>query len=215
LVTRYYEGALHRNNTPNSIALNSAAVPRQSLIRRALVSYLRRLLWYIVKSLLVLTMVLGMLIIAFYTAMNSANIMVLLKDGMAVRAQVIMMGAEPQPLTKYFQNEFLAVDTKLRVGLTNESPYADYSITGIDHRVSLEWMWCWPWDDIAHADFVESVPKIDGRIKAALRVEAEKNDPDRVYPPAWDTVKYRATLKRDTQSGRWKIQSITVLEARR
>ena len=175
-------------------------------------SYLRRLLWYIVKCLLVLTMVLGMLIIAFYTAMNSANIMILLQDGMAVRAQVIMMGAQPDPLMKYFQNEFLVADTRLQVSLTNESPYANYSITGIDHRVSLEWMWCWPWDEIAHADFVESVPKIDGRIKAALRVEAEKNDPDSVYPPDWSTVKYRATLVRE--GGRWKIQSLKPIETR-
>ena len=175
-------------------------------------SYLRRLLWYIGKCLLVVTMVLGMLIIAFYTAMNTANIMVLLKDGMALRAQVIMMRAEPQPLLKYFQNDFLAADTKLRVGLTSESPYANYSVTGIDHRVSMEWMWCWPWDDIAHADFIESVPKIDGRIKAALRAEAEKNDPNSVYPPAWNTAKYRATLIRE--GGRWKIQSLKLIETR-
>ena len=52
--------------------------------------YLRRFLWYIAKRLLGLTILLGVLIIAFYMAMNTANITILLKDGMAMRAEVIM-----------------------------------------------------------------------------------------------------------------------------
>lgn len=173
-------------------------------------SYLRRLLWYIAKCLLIATMILGALIIAFYTAMNTANIMVLLQDGMALRAQVIIMDAEPQQLLKYFQNEHLAADTTLYIGMSNDSPYANYSVTGIDHRVKMEWMWCWPWDDVARADFVESVPKIDGRIKSSLRAEAEKNDPASIYPPAWQTNRYRATLVRE--GGKWKIASLKPLE---
>lgn len=173
-------------------------------------SYLHRLLWYIAKCLLITTMLLGALIIAFYTAMNTANIMVLLKDGMALRAQVIIMGTEPQQLLQYFQNDFLAADTTLRIGVSGDSPYAKYNVTGIDHRLKLERMWCWPWDDVARADFVESVPKIDGRIKSPLRADAEKNDPSSVYPPEWSTAKYRATLVR--VKGRWKIASIKPLD---
>ena len=169
-------------------------------------SYLRRLLWYIAKCLLIASVLLGVLIIAFYTAMNSANIMVLLKDGMALRAQVIMMDEEPQQLMKYFQSDFLSADTQLLAGMSDESPYSDYAITGIDHRVKMEWMWCWPWDDVAHADFVESIPKIDGRIQPSLRADAEQNDPASVYPPPWQAARYRATLVRE--SGHWKIASI-------
>ncbi len=173
-------------------------------------SYLRRFLWYIAKYLLGLTMVFGGLIIIFYMAMNTANITILLKDGMAMRAQVIMMEKESTELTKYFQSEFVSVDTALNIGLSINSPYKNYTITGIDHRIQMEWMWCWPWDDVARADFVESVPKIDGRIISSLRADAEKNDPRSVYPPAWSTSRYRATLVRE--NGRWKIQSIKLLE---
>lgn len=173
-------------------------------------SYLRRFLWYIAKHLFALTMLFGALIIAFYMAMNTANITILLKDGMALRAQVIMMNKDEGELTKYFQSEFLAADTALSIGLSESSPYTNYSITGIDHRLSLEWMWCWPWDDTARADFVESIPKIDGRINSSLRAEAEEKDPASVYPPAWTSARYRATLVRE--GGRWKIQSIKLLE---
>ncbi len=173
-------------------------------------SYLRRFLWYIAKHLLVLTMLFGALIIAFYMAMNTANITILLQDGMALRAQVIMMDEDPQELYKYFQSDFVQLDTALNLSQSDASPYANYTVNGIDHRVGLEWMWCWPWDSTARADFTESVPKIDGRIVSSLRAEAEKNDPASVYPPAWKSARYRATLVRE--AGRWKIASIKQLE---
>lgn len=172
--------------------------------------YLRRFLWYIAKHLLAVTVLFGVLIIAFYMAMNTANITILLKDGMALRAQVVMMEHESEELTKYFQQNFINLDTAINLSMNGESPYEDYTVTGIDHRLQLEWMWCWPWDDIARADFVESVPKIDGRIKSSLRAEAEENDPDRLTPPEWSSARYRATLVRD--GGRWKIASLKLLE---
>jgi len=177
--------------------------------RRLPVSYLRRFLWYIAKHLLAVTIIFGALIITLYMAMNTANITILIKDGMALRAQVVMMDKNPQELTKYFQSDFVKIDTALNIGMSGESPYLAYTITGIDHRISLEWMWCWPWDDVARADFVESVPKIDGRIKPGLRAEVEAKDPSRVYPPSWMSARYRATLIRE--GGRWKIASIKQL----
>ena len=172
--------------------------------------YLRRVLWYIAKRLLGLTILAGVLIIAFYLTMNTANITILLKDGMAMRAEVIMKQEDPTDLTKYFDENFLQVDAALKAGLSDTSPYKDYNITGIDHRLSLEWMWCWPWDNTASANFVESVPKIDGRIKSSLRQQAEEADPSRVYPPDWTSGRYVATLVR--VNGRWKIASIKLLE---
>lgn len=171
--------------------------------------YLRRFLWYIAKHLLGITVLFGALIITFYMAMNTANITILLQDGMALRAQVIMMDREPEELTKYFQPEFVALDTALNIE-REESPYADYTINGIDHRIQMEWMWCWPWEELARADFVESVPKIDGRIKSGLRAEVEQEDPMRLNPPAWTTARYRATLVRD--GGHWKIESLKLVE---
>lgn len=62
-----------------------------------------------------------MLVIAFYMAMNTANITILLKDGMAMRAEVVMMEENPEQLSKYFEDNFLQVDTVLNIGLSDSS----------------------------------------------------------------------------------------------
>ena len=50
--------------------------------------YLRRLIWYIATRLMIITGILGLMTIAFYFSMNASNIQIILKDGMARRAQV-------------------------------------------------------------------------------------------------------------------------------
>ena len=62
--------------------------------------YLRRLIWHIASRLLIVTVVLGMMVIGFYYAMNMANMQVVLKDGMARRAQVVMMQEDASELSK-------------------------------------------------------------------------------------------------------------------
>ena len=63
--------------------------------------YLRRLIWFIASRLLVILLVLGLLTVAFYFSMNATNIYIIIKDGMARRAQVIMMD-EPASWTTTF-----------------------------------------------------------------------------------------------------------------
>ena len=42
--------------------------------------YLRRLVWHIASRLLVVCLVLGLMVVAFYYAMNVTNIYIVLKD---------------------------------------------------------------------------------------------------------------------------------------
>ena len=62
--------------------------------------YLRRLIWYVSTRLMVLVAVLGLAVLCFYFFMNATNIYVILKDGMAKRAQTVMMGADQEELKK-------------------------------------------------------------------------------------------------------------------
>ena len=172
--------------------------------------YFRRLVWFAATRLLVAVAVLGVFVMAFYFAMNAANIYVILKDGMARRAQVILMGEEDVKLEKYFSPACLYQDEMLRVTAEEGAVYTNYyDITGIDHRLNLEYVWCWPWDDTASATFVERVVGIDGRIKSSLRAQGLEMGLT-VSPPAWQTIRYDAILVRE--NGRWIIRDVSQRE---
>ena len=169
--------------------------------------YLRRLMWHIARQLLIILFILSILIVVFYYAMNSANIYVLLKDGMARRAQVVMMGDDASVLLDYFSPSCIERDKILQDVSNGGSVYTNYySINGIDHRLSLVSVWCWPWEDIARAVFVEDVAGIDGKLLSYRRQEASQAGLDSV-PPAWQKIRYSAILTRE--SGRWMIRSLT------
>jgi hypothetical protein len=173
---------------------------------------LRRFVWYLASRLLILLLLLGFAVVTFYYAMNATNISVVLKDGMALRAQVIMMDEDPAELTKFFQPNYLQRDENLLQALDGKSPYTIYTIRGIDHRLELKWMWCWPWDTTAKAEFTERIPRIDGRInrqyeQTAIVLYGEDNYES---PPRWQSAYYTASLVKENDQ--WKIRSIQVKE---
>ncbi len=172
---------------------------------------LRRTIWYVASRLLVICLVLGMMVVAFYYAMNTTNIYVVLKDGMARRAQVVMMEEDASQLTKYFLPSFLERDSALLAAQQGNSPYQDYTIRGIDHRLNMEFLWVWPWDETARVDITEKIPRIDGRIKGSKAEEAVASRGEgAVYPPNWQSARYRAVLAKE--NGQWRIKSLTLIE---
>ena len=164
---------------------------------------LRRLVWFIAKKLLLITCVLGLITIAFYFSMNAANIFVILKDGMAQRALAVMMNEENRDLNKYFSAAYLPLDKRLAYIRNGNNPYERYQITGIDHRLRMEWMWAWPWEDTARATITEQVPAIDGRAKAAYR---ETLPAEQQSPPRWPSARYDVILIRE--NGQWHIREL-------
>ena len=168
--------------------------------------YLRRLVWYIASRLLVITLVLGLMVTGFYYAMNVTNINVVLKDGMARRAQVIMMTEDSSELTKYFQESFIQRDPQVQNAIAGYSAYKDYNIRGMDHRLEMSFF------TVARVTIVERIPRIDGRVKGAYADQyVAEQGASALYPPAWQSMKYNAILVKE--SGKWHIRSLTVVEA--
>ena len=175
--------------------------------RRWPVKYLRRLLWYVSSRLLILCCVLGLMTMAFYFSMNATNSYIILKDGMAKRAQVVMMGTDAD-LTPYFSPAYLERDPMLAAARNGQSAYQNYyNITGFDHRITLNSFWCWPWDDTARAVITERIPAIDGKIKSSAR-EAANAAGISGSSPKWQTTQYSVLLSRE--NGQWHIKNLTI-----
>ena len=111
---------------------------------------LRRFIWYLAGRLLLITVLLGLFTVTFYYAMNASNIYIVLKDGMAKRAQVIMMGESPSDLTKFFQGSYLQRDENLLLA---------------DKRPGM----------VVHADETEKVNTLINHIQAYLYQKKEWN----------------------------------------
>ena len=172
---------------------------------------LKRFLSFIASRVFFLTVLCALLIMAFYLAMNTANIWVLLDDGLDARAGVVLMNKDQAMLEKYFRTEFIGQDPVLQVGLSDASPYQDYEIRGYDHRVRMVSVWSWPWESAARAEIIESIPAIDGTIRSSRREAAlAAGGEARLSPPKWTTSRYRATLVR--AAGQWKISNLQLLE---
>lgn len=172
---------------------------------------LRRFIWYLAGRLLLITVLLGLFTVTFYYAMNASNIYIVLKDGMAKRAQVIMMGESPSELTKFFQGSYLQRDENMLLAIDGRSPYSYYTIRGIDHRLEMTWMWCWPWESTARVEFIETIPRIDGRVngdyaEAARALYGEGYE----SPPKWQGGRYTATMVKE--NNQWHIRSLSLVE---
>ncbi|MDY5730101.1 MAG: hypothetical protein SPL05_00995 [Eubacteriales bacterium] len=173
--------------------------------------FIRRFVWYIVGRLFIISSLLAVFSLTFYYFMNAADIYVVLKDGMAKRAQVIMYSDETKELEKYFLPAYIDRDDSLQLKIQNKSPYSWYKIRGIDHRLQITSLWTWPWDSSASVDFIERIPNIDGNVLSQYRqVVLSSGNENALYPPKWISGKYRATLVHE--NGRWLIKSISKIQ---
>ena len=171
--------------------------------------YFRRFIWFFASRVLILSLALGLMLMALYLSMNASNIYVILKDGFAKRAQTVMMGAPEEDLQDFFTATCLESDTLLKTARQNASPYQlYYSIPGFDHRINLNRVWCWPWDVTATATVEERIPAIDGRLNTAGHEWANALSLTS-SPPPWPSSIYRVTLIQ--QNGHWKINMMTLL----
>ena len=171
---------------------------------------LRRFLDFVVSRLFFVTLLCALFILVFYLAMNTANIWILIDEGLDARTGAVLMQKGTEGLSHYFREEFLVQDPILTVGTGELSPYRDYTIKSYRHQIQLLSVWCWPWESTAQADIVESVPYINGTLKKEVRTQVILENEGLMSPPAWETRRYRVTLVRN--AGRWKISGLRQIE---
>lgn len=168
--------------------------------------YLRRLVWFIATKLIWICIIGGMLVCGFYMCLNTANIYVILTDGLEKRADVILTQEDAEKLNFYFHADFLSTDPALEGAFDGTSVYDDYTVTGFEYDLKIEKLWAWPWDNFANCTVVERVPSIKGSVISSRRSEASPTI------PSWQGGRYDITLVKE--NGEWKIigmQQTTVL----
>lgn len=162
--------------------------------------FVRRFMWFIASRLMVFTIVASIVVCAFYMCMNSANIFIVLTDGLEQRAETILTASGAEELGDYFHADFLNNDQALQGAFNGSSAFGAYDITDFEYSISVESLWAWPWDEQATCTVTERVTDIEGSVLSSRKGEVDENI------PKWQGGKYTVTLTRS--SGKWKVTGI-------
>ena len=158
-----------------------------------------RFIWYIVSRLLTWAIALGLVVLAFFMAMDYMNVRVLIQDGMKLRAEVVIEGDDPTTLSQVFSKSFLEQDE-----LLDSDIYQQYSISDYDYNIDVGFSLIFPWEDTVTLQITEEVLDIEGEVYANLNNEISET------PPQWDNAVYEMTLVRYEDN--WRIVSMDVTE---
>jgi len=164
------------------------------------VKYIRRFIGFIATRILWFTIIVSVLACAFYMCMNTANVYIVLTDGMEKRVDVILTREDAEELNNYFHADFLSQDPALRGAFDGTSVYDAYKITDYEYSLTIERLWAWPWDEYATATVVEQVHSISGKVYSSRVGDVSEEI------PSWRGGRYELTLSR--VEGRWKVRGI-------
>ncbi len=162
--------------------------------------YSLRFVWYILKIVIIALSAFALLAAAFYIAMDSANVYVIVTDGMKARVTSALVPQDATDLSGFFTEEFLANN------IIDTSRYSDFTITGIDYDLTVESLWCNPWKNTATVTVVESVKDINYELPTDTPEGVEP-----AKPPQWQRARYKITCLKINDA--WRMDKVDLAKA--
>lgn len=165
--------------------------------------YTLRFVWYVLRIVIIAASAFAILVVAFFVAMDSANVYVIVSDGMKARAAAVLMPDQSTDLTKYFTDRFIKSQP------TNAgSAYQGFAVTDFTYNLSVESLWCNPWKNTASVTIVESIPDI---VSSASQADSDAAAGTKAPAlPKWQRARYKISCIRI--GGFWRIDNITKIE---
>lgn len=156
----------------------------------------RRSIWYVLRMVLIVSLLLGLAFAVFTEGMYISNIFIIVTEGMELRAKAVLDNDSTNDLKQYFTEEFIASDE-----LLNSGAYQDYAVESFDYRYDIKGFRVLPWGKTATVTYIERIPTING-----TPIQDEVTAP----MPAWVSIRYKVHLAK--VEGSWLITGLTVLE---
>lgn len=156
----------------------------------------RRSIWYMLRTLLSVALVIVLCLGAFVTAMHISNIYILVTEGLELRAEYVLQGGEITALTEYFSEEFVAKDPALYDGA-----YADFKVTNFIYKLEIKNLFALPWHRTATVKVYEKMLSVSGT--------PNEGTPEGAVLPEWPAALYNVKLTKT--DGRWYISDMLLL----
>jgi hypothetical protein len=151
-----------------------------------------RFIWYLLSRLLVGAVVVALVVLSFFVAMDYMNVQTLVKDGLHVRADVILTNSDPSTLSKVFSKGFLESDALLASDI-----YRPYDVSAYSYNADVGVELIFPWNKTVTVEVTEKVTGIKGDLYATADASLSED------PPEWVNAVYRVTLVRYEDN--WRI----------
>lgn len=164
--------------------------------KRSAVGVARRSIWYVIRLLLVITLVVAACYFALVECMYISNIYIITTEGLELRADCILGNRPSSDLQEHFQKEWLIRDDAVDGG-----KYDAFRVDSYDYRLNIEKMKVYPWSKEATIRVLEQVVNIQA---------APYNDYNKDPAPQWEDS--RMEIRLEKIDGRWYITMITVLQ---
>ncbi|MEG1772185.1 MAG: hypothetical protein RRY79_04105 [Clostridia bacterium] len=157
----------------------------------------RRGIWYILRAVVIILVVILLAYGIFAMAMNIANLYILANEGFTYRISCILGNGDPNELYAYFTQDCIDNDA-----LLSNNIYQLYTISSYDYRLSIVGIDVMPWYTTATMEVIERIPSIVGTANLGSPTAAV---------PLWEAGRYRLTFI--NKDSRWIIDKIDLLEA--
>lgn len=158
-----------------------------------------RFLWYLLSRLLVGAVIVGLVVLSFFIAMDYMNVQTLIKDGLNVRADVILVNSDTATLSKVFSKSFLENDALLASDI-----YRPYDVSDYNYGADVGFALIFPWSQTVTLEVTEEVTGIKADLYATTDTTISET------PPAWVNAVYRVSLIRFENN--WRIVEMEQVE---
>lgn len=160
------------------------------------VSTVRRTIWFVIRAVLLVSLLLGLAYGVFTEGMYISNMYIIVTEGMENRADNVLKNTADSDLSQFFTEDFLNSDEMLL-----SSPYLDWAVDSFDYRYEIKGISVLPWAKTGSVKYVERIPSI---------VATPISDEVTGSVPAWKSMLYRVNLVK--VDGRWLISNLIVIE---
>lgn len=164
--------------------------------------YALRFSWYVLKIVIIAVSAFALLVAAFFVAMDSANVYVIVTDGMKAHAASVLMPNEDSDLQQYFTDACIS-----SLPAIDRTQYESFVITDIDYKITVESLWCNPWRNTATVTVVESIPDM---VYSSADATADVDAKTLKKGPQWQRARYKIGCVRIDDV--WRINSIKKVE---
>ena len=166
---------------------------------------------YVLSRIAIVVVIIVIAVIAFYTAMHTMNVEMVLKDAYTARAQAVLLpskdGSEDAVLQRLFTADFLANDTEL-----NGDRYSEFDILNYYQRTEVDSFIIWPWEDEATVKVTDIVTEITGTPLDMIAEDGTiiSSEEASEKPPEWKNGQYEVKLLK--RGNAWMVTSQKLLK---